>query len=244
MVLTYDENESSSLLGEVRKECEGVHMHIRLYYAHKCTRVCVWVYLWMQETSPQSIRSQTVHWCSDKLYSPFQLPKPEADDHKQTNTVKRFRKYTEDHPKHLIQLTLATDHKWNLCVHSPVSLWARPRSWGAHRFNADKGTLNSCALENHKLFLCVLWSNLCGWIFQANTGMFPKKGICLVPLSKNPVKQSHVGLAFCLVMCLWDGSITSMCVSHSNVSDSATPWTVCSPPGSPVRGILQARILQ
>ena len=53
------------------------------YHAHKCTRVCVWVYLWMQETSPQSIRSQTVHWFSDKLYSPFQLPKtekwPQAD---------------------------------------------------------------------------------------------------------------------------------------------------------------------
>ena len=72
----------------------------------------------------------------------------------------------------------------------------------------------------------VLWSNLCGWVFQANTVMFPKKHISLVPLSKNPVKQSHVGLVFCLVMCLWGGSIASMRVSHSNVSDSATPWTV------------------
>ena len=152
----------------------------------------------------------------------FNYPK-QKDDHKQTNTVRRFRKYTPDHPTHLIQLTLATDHKWNLCAPSPVSLWARPRSCGAHWFYANTGTLNSCALENHEVLLCVLWSNLCGWVFQANTVMFSKKGI---PLSKNSVKQSHVGLVFCLVMCLWGGSIASMHVSHSNVSDSATPRTV------------------
>ena len=33
-------------------------------------------------------------------------------------------------------------------------------------------------------------------------------------------------------------------VSHSIVSDFVTPWTVCSPPGSSVCGILQARILE
>ena len=33
-------------------------------------------------------------------------------------------------------------------------------------------------------------------------------------------------------------------VSCSVVSDSATPWTLCSPPGSSVHGILQARILE
>ena len=33
-------------------------------------------------------------------------------------------------------------------------------------------------------------------------------------------------------------------LSRSVVSDSVTPWTVCSPPGSSVHGILQARILE
>ena len=33
-------------------------------------------------------------------------------------------------------------------------------------------------------------------------------------------------------------------VSHSAMSDSAIPWTVCSLPGSSVHGILQSRILE
>ena len=35
-----------------------------------------------------------------------------------------------------------------------------------------------------------------------------------------------------------------VCVSCSVMTDSATPWTVCSPPGSSVHEILQARILE
>ena len=48
----------------------------------------------------------------------------------------------------------------------------------------------------------------------------------------------------------WEKTLQILTVKHtvsvscSVVSDSVTPWTVCSSPGSTVHGIFQARILE
>ena len=56
-------------------------------------------------------------------------------------------------------------------------------------------------------------------------------------LNWNEIVKECMSVCVCVCMC-----VCVCLLSHSIMSDSATPWTVCSSPDS--SGILQARILE
>ena len=63
-----------------------------------------------------------------------------------------------------------------------------------------------------------------------------------VKLSTKPLTTKHLGLQ--LLISFFSSYETEMLVAFSHVWFFATLWTVCSPPGSSVHGILQGRILK
>ena len=66
--------------------------------------------------------------------------------------------------------------------------------------------------------------------YSPRTGSTPEEAFLLLSMSS---KRGRV-----------PGPVCAVCWVTPVVSDSVTPWTVYSPPGSPVRGIFQSRTLE
>ena len=67
---------------------------------------------------------------------------------------------------------------------------------------------------------------------------------CSLPGNRNMASQSTALIYWVSLMRVCVCVCVCVCVSHSVVSDSATPWTVCSLSDSSDCGILQARVLE
>lgn len=123
-------------------------MHIN---AHEC--VCEYIC----GCKTHSLRVLEAKLSTDFLTSctvSFNYPK-QKDGHKQTNTVREGQKYTpQTTSTHLIQPTLATDHKWNLCAPSPVSLWPGSEVVGLIGFMPTRAHWTVVPWEPRIAFMC------------------------------------------------------------------------------------------